>query len=154
MFLTPPPPTPLTMLSCVSLNFPGSLLTGSMSLGQVRRGNGAAPSKYDVSYLVPPPAKKADKAEGNGSSSSSEGGAAEAKTPAQKVRGGSRKAGFGYGYSGLGVPETVMLSCRVYWWGAPTPFSCRSFSAEACLTPGRSCWNVEWNTGTGPCGNW
>jgi hypothetical protein len=39
----------------------GAVLTGSMTLGQLRRGTGASPAKYQVTYLVPPAAKAASK---------------------------------------------------------------------------------------------
>ncbi len=45
---------------------PGRLLTGHLSLGQLKRGGGAAPHKLDVSYLVPPAANAATAGGANG----------------------------------------------------------------------------------------
>ncbi|KAG2491863.1 hypothetical protein HYH03_009817 [Edaphochlamys debaryana] len=42
----------------------GRLLTGTLSLGQLRRGGGAAPAKHAISYLVPPAATPAASAGG------------------------------------------------------------------------------------------
>ncbi|WIA34935.1 hypothetical protein OEZ86_013218 [Tetradesmus obliquus] len=47
----------------------GRVLEGTLSLGQLRRGSGAAPAVTPFAYLPPPPA--ADKAAGKGDSSSS-----------------------------------------------------------------------------------
>jgi hypothetical protein len=62
----------------------GAVLTGSMTLGQLRRGSGASPAKYQVTYLVPPAAKAAPK------DGTKEGGASsdadKDKSPETKVR--------------------------------------------------------------------
>jgi hypothetical protein len=70
------------MLVCV---IAGRVLEGTLSLGQLRRGSGAAPSVTPFAYLPPPPA--ADKAAGKGdSSSSSSSSKPPVKPPAERVR--------------------------------------------------------------------
>lgn len=54
----PYPPLDLARASPPA-NAPGRLLSGSLSLGQLKRGGGAAPHHFSISYLVPPAAAAA-----------------------------------------------------------------------------------------------
>ncbi|KAG2453913.1 hypothetical protein HYH02_002116 [Chlamydomonas schloesseri] len=64
---------------------PGRLLTGTLTLGQLKRGGGAAPHKFRISYLVPPaPAASAASGGGNGNGGGKDDAAAE-RTPEEKL---------------------------------------------------------------------
>ncbi|KAG2434097.1 hypothetical protein HXX76_007824 [Chlamydomonas incerta] len=65
---------------------PGRLLTGTLTLGQLKRGGGAAPHKFRISYLVPPAASASSGSGGaNGNGGAKDDAAAVEKTPEEKL---------------------------------------------------------------------
>lgn len=62
----------------------GRLLTGHLSLGQLKRGGGAAPHKLDVSYLVPPAANASTAGGANGGAGAAKD-EPEDKTPEDRL---------------------------------------------------------------------
>eukprot|EP00198_Chlamydomonas_reinhardtii_P006605 XP_001695941.1 predicted protein [Chlamydomonas reinhardtii] len=64
---------------------PGRLLTGTLTLGQLKRGGGAAPHKFRISYLVPPAASPSSASGGGNGNGGAKDDAAVEKTPEEKL---------------------------------------------------------------------
>ncbi|GIL53884.1 hypothetical protein Vafri_9378 [Volvox africanus] len=71
---------------------PGRLLTGRLTLGQLKRGGGAAPHKFAISYLVPPTPSTATAPGGGGNSGGGKDDAGADKAPEEKLNEAIRDA--------------------------------------------------------------
>lgn len=78
------PPTPQTY-GARRATPTGRVLTGHLTLGQLRRGSGAAPARHSIRFVAPPPPAPAPAKDAGGGGGGGKEGEEAAKDAATKV---------------------------------------------------------------------